>query len=125
MFVEEVGDADAEPVDLVGVRWPDAATGGADLLLPRNRSVTLSIVEWYDAITWAFADTTSCSSTSTPSAVSASTSRNSASGDTTTPLPMTLVQPLVRHAGQQVGGELLAVDDDRVAGAVAPDVRTT
>ena len=65
------------------------------LVLPRKRSVTLSMVEWYDAITCALALTTS-GAASTPRACSASSSRNSASGETTTPLAITEVQPGVR-----------------------------
>ncbi len=57
--------------------------------------MTLSIVTWYDVITWALELTTrrpigtDCSS-------SASISSNSASGATTTPLPMTEVHSGVR-----------------------------
>ena len=89
------------------------------LFLPRKRSVTLSIVEWYDAITCALALTTS-RRTSTPRATSASSSRNSASGETTTPLrDHRGAAGGEDAAGQQVGGELLAVDHDGVAGVVA------
>ena len=63
--------------------------------LPRKRSVTLSTVEWYDAITWALALTTS-GPIVTSRSISASSSRNSASGETTTPLAITEVQPGVR-----------------------------
>ena len=65
------------------------------LFLPRKRSVTLSMVVWYDAITCALALTTS-RDTSTPRAASASSSRNRASGETTTPLAITEVVPGVR-----------------------------
>ena len=65
------------------------------LFLPRKRSVTLSIVVWYDAITWALALTTR-RDTSTPRPASRSSSRKSASGDTTTPLAITEVVPGVR-----------------------------
>ncbi len=57
--------------------------------------MTLSIVWWYDAITCALALTTS-RETSTPRAARASSSRKSASGETTTPLPITAVQPGAR-----------------------------
>ena len=74
---------------------------------------------WYDAITWALALTTS-RDTSTPRAASASSSRNSASGETTTPLPITDGGAGGEDAaGQQVGGELLAVHHDGVPGVVA------
>jgi hypothetical protein len=65
------------------------------LAAPRNRSATLSIVEWYDAMTCAFAETTRLA-TSTPRSTSASSSLNSASGETTTPLAITEVAPGVR-----------------------------
>ena len=61
------------------------------LFLPRNRSVTLSTVEWYDAITCALPLTTS-SPSSTPRCSKASSSRNRASGETTTPLAITETQ---------------------------------
>ena len=57
--------------------------------------MTLSTVEWYDAITWALALTTS-GPICTSRAMSASSSRNSASGETTTPLAITEVQAGVR-----------------------------
>jgi hypothetical protein len=63
--------------------------------LPRKRSETLSIATWYDAITWAFALTTSCA-TSTPRSIRPSSSEKSASGETTTPLAITDVAPGVR-----------------------------
>ncbi len=67
------------------------------LFAPRKRSVTLSTVTWYGAMTWALAETTSRASTPlTPRASSPSISRKSASGDTTTPLPITEVAPGVR-----------------------------
>ena len=91
------------------------------LFLPRKRSVTLSTVTWYGAMTWALAETTSRSSTpSTPRAEQ----------------PVDLVEERLGRdhdavadhrgrarredaGGQQVGGVLLAVDDDGVAGVVA------
>ena len=63
--------------------------------LPRNRSVTLSTVEWYGAMMCALALTTRLA-ISTPRSSSESSSRNSASGETTTPLPITEVAPGVR-----------------------------
>ena len=57
--------------------------------------MTLSIVEWYDAITWALELTTS-RPIATPRSIIASSSRKSASGETTTPLPITEVQSGVR-----------------------------
>ena len=61
------------------------------LFLPRKRSVTLSMIEWYDAITWAFELTTS-RPIGTSRSIIASSSRKNASGETTTPLPITEVQ---------------------------------
>ena len=63
--------------------------------LPRNRSVTLSTVRWYGAMRCALPDT-SRREASTPRAVIASSSRNSTSRSTTTPLPITGVTPGVR-----------------------------
>ena len=40
-LVEQVLDADAEPVDLVGVAGPDAAAGGADAALAEASLLTL------------------------------------------------------------------------------------
>ena len=60
--------------------------------LPRNRSVTLSSVRLYGAMTWA-ADETLRAEVSTPRASSASISSNSTSMSTTTPLPMTGTTP--------------------------------
>ena len=94
-LVEEVGDADADAVDLVGVRRADPAAGGADLVLAEEALGDLSIVEWYDAMTCALALTTR-PPISTPRSRSPSSSRKSASGETTTPLAMTLVAPGVR-----------------------------
>ena len=63
--------------------------------LPRKRSVTLSMVRWYDVITCAL-ELTRRRETSTPRAMSASSSWNSTSMSTTTPLAMTGVTPSER-----------------------------
>src|SRR3954466_6628420 len=63
--------------------------------LPRNRSVTLSSVVLYDAMTWADDEPTTREQ-STPRAVRASISSNSTPRSTTTPLPITGTQPGVR-----------------------------
>ena len=60
--------------------------------LPRNRSVTLSSVRLYGAMTCA-ADETTSALVSTPRASSASISSNSTSMSTTTPLPITGTTP--------------------------------
>ena len=119
LLVEEVGHADADPVDLVGVRRTDAASGRADLLLaqePLGDLVDRGVVR-RDHVGVGADHQLVPSSTSR--SISASSSRNSASGETTTPLAMTEVQPRGQDAaGQQVGGELLPVDHDGVAGVV-------
>ncbi len=87
---------------------------------PRKRSVTLSSTRLYGGMRWALALTTS-RDVSIPRASSASISWKSTARSMTTPLPMTGVQPGLRMPlGQQVQGVLLAVDDDGVAGVVAP-----
>ena len=89
------------------------------LFLPRKRSVTLSMIEWYDAITWAFELTTSRPIGTLRSTI-ASSSRNSASGETTTPLPITEVQSGVRiPLGSRWVANFSPFDHDRVAGVVA------
>ncbi len=62
---------------------------------PRKRSVTLSIVVLYSAMTCALADTSSLEQ-STPRAVRSSISPKRTPGSTTTPLPITGTQPGVR-----------------------------
>ena len=89
------------------------------LFLPRNRSVTLSIVVWYDVIRWAFDDSDHGRGV------------HAAGGQA---VDLVEQHPRVddhavgdhrdaargQHArGQQVGGELLAVDHDGVAGIVS------
>jgi hypothetical protein len=87
--------------------------------LPRKRSATLSSVRLYEAIRCASADSTSLAQ-ETPRASSASISSNSTDRSTTTPLPMTGVQPGDRMPlGQQVQRVRLAADDHRVPGVVA------
>ena len=58
--------------------------------------MTLSIVEWYDAMTCALALTMRSATCRPRAPIRPSSSPNSASGETTTPLPMTEVAPGVR-----------------------------
>ena len=66
------------------------------LFLPRKRSVTLSMVGVVRRDHVRVGADAPGGATSTPRAISASSSRNSASGETTTPLAITEVQPGVR-----------------------------
>ena len=86
--------------------------------------MTLSRTRLYGAMMWAFALTSSLQ-VSTPRASRPSSSSKRTARSTTTPLPMTGVQVGVRMPdGQQVQRVLLALavllDDDGVAGVVAP-----
>ncbi len=63
--------------------------------LPRKRSVTLSIVVWYDVIRCALLES-SRREVSTPRSLSPRISFSRTAASTTTPLPMTGVTPGVR-----------------------------
>ena len=89
VLVEQVLDADADAVDLVGVGRADAATGRADLALAEEALgdlVERAVVLRDDVRVGA--DDAACE-TSRPRALSASSSSKSTSRSTTTPLPMT------------------------------------
>ena len=118
-LVVEVLDADADAVDLVGVRRADAAAGGADLALAEEAFRHLVEVAWYGVIRCAL-PLISSFDVSTPRSFSPLSSESRTAGSTTTPLPMTGVQLGREDAGrEQVQRVLLVADDDRVAGVVA------
>ena len=90
VLVEEVLDADAEPVDLVGVGRADAAAGGADLGVAEEPLGDLvDGAGGTRVIRCALALISSRLDDATPRALSASISSNSTSRSMTTPLPMT------------------------------------
>ena len=119
LLVEQVLHPDADAVHLVGVRRADPRPVVPILRGPRNRSVTLSRVRWYSVMRWALA-LSSSRDVSIPRASrrvelldedaevdhdAVADHRDAARGEDA--------------AGEQVEGELLVADDDRVAGVVA------
>jgi hypothetical protein len=123
LLVEEVGDRMPTRLILSAYVGPMPRPVVPTLLLPRKRSVTLSIVG---------GTTRSRARWRSPPAAhvdaagdSASSSRNSASGETTTRCRSPRCSRGEDAAGQQVGRELLAVDHDRVAGVVSAARATT
>ena len=120
LLVEQVLDADAEAVHLVGVRRADAAAGGADLAAAEEALgdlVDRAVVVGDDVRVGA---DDAGADVSMPRASRPSISSNSTSRSTTTPLPMTGTQPGVRMPlGSRCRAYFSVADDDRVAGVVA------
>ena len=118
-LVEDVGDPDADPVDLVGVRRTDAAARRTDLVLaqePLGDLVDRGVVR-RDHVGVGADHEPAHRHVALDHRVELAEQRLGRDHD-----------PVGDHRGavgrqdparQQVGGELLAVDDDRVAGVVA------
>ena len=87
--------------------------------LPRKRSVTLSIVEWYDAMTCALALTTRSAHVDAALDQRVELAEQRLGRDDDAVGDDRGAPRRQDAAGQQVGRELLAVDDDGVAGVVA------
>ena len=118
--VQQVGNADAAPADLVLVAGTDAAGGGADRIRVRTvlRNFLRQPVEREDHVR-AVADR-KLAATSTPAASSVSISSIRAAGSITTPLPMTArIAGPQNAAGNQLQDEFLVADVDRVAGVMS------
>ena len=118
-LVEEVGDPDAGAVDLVGVRRPDAAAGGADLVLaeePLGHLVEGRVVAG-DHVRVGADDQRRGVHAAGLERVDLAEERVGRDHDTVGDHRRAARRE--DAAGQQVGRELLAVDDDRVAGVVA------
>ena len=121
--MEQIDDAQAAAGHLVFVGRADAAAGGADLLAARRAlggQFDHAVVGQNDL--GAIGDE-ELPSTATPSSRSRPTSLRKAMGSSTTPLPMTPLQPRPQHAaGNELEHKLLAADDDRMAGVVPAGV---
>ena len=90
------------------------------LRAPRSSSESASSARWCGRIRCARSESSRLSPISTPSAASSSISFSSATGSTTTPLPITHRIPGCRiPEGTRCSTKLLAAHDDRVAGVVA------
>ena len=90
------------------------------LALPRKRSVTSSSARWWGMIRCASAETTSRADVHAARLQARRSPRSGPPGSTTTPLPMTGVQPGVRMpSGSGAGVLLTAGRDDGVPGVVA------
>ena len=118
-LVEEVGDPDADAVDLVGVRRPDAAAGRADPVLAEEALGDLvdgGVVRRDDVRVGADHEAGHVD----PSRLERVELPEQRLGRDHDPVADHAGAPGGEDpAGQQVGRELLAVDDDRVARVVA------
>ena len=88
LALEQVLHAHRAPRDLVFVRGADAAAGGADGVGAARRFARLVERTCDGRISGQLGETRSRANTSTPVSISVCASRNNASSDSTTPLPM-------------------------------------